>query len=290
MMLIDPSFIERAVNERGSEVRRKNEPREEPWARAAVPHCTETMARKADPTIRGRLLVAARAEFSEHGLDGALMGNITGRAGVSKGAFYLHFRSKEDAFEEVANEFFAVFWRHLDGMEELLESETEPGEVFSELLRRDLSMLEFLWSERAFGQVLFEGARSPRHRHLIEAFAARIQERVERFLTIDQSRGRLLPGVDVKTLAAFVAGGFDRYARVLLVSEQKPDIERDLRGFHEFICRGCATPEHQDLLGFIEPGEAEHPESPHGSSSHKETPSARPPTSPSPRHDQERKA
>lgn len=216
-----------------------------------VLHGPLVMARKADPTIRGRLLAAARSEFSEHGLDGALMGNITARAGVSKGAFYLHFRSKEDVFEEVANEFFAAFFSHLDGLEQLLDSDTDPNEVLAELHRRDLTMLEFLWSERAFGQVLFEGARSARQRHLIEAFAARIQERVERFLTIDQARGRLLPDVDVKSLAQFIAGGFDRYARVLLVSKEKPDIEKHLRSFHEFICRGCTTAECQQLLGIF---------------------------------------
>lgn len=177
------------------------------------------------------------------------MGNITARAGVSKGAFYLHFRSKEDAFEEVANEFFGAFFGHLDGVEELLDSDADPNEVLAELHRRDLTMLEFLWQERSFGQVLFEGARSARQRHLIEAFATRIQERVERFLLIDQARGRLLPGVDVVALAQFIAGGFDRYARVLLVSKEKPDIERHLRGFHEFICRGCTTFDCQQLLG-----------------------------------------
>lgn len=207
------------------------------------------MSRKADPTIRGRLLAAARAEFSEHGLDGARMGNITARAGVSKGSFYLHFRSKEDAFEEVANEFFAAFFGHLDGIEELLSSACEPTEILDELHRRDLGMLEFLWTEREFGKVLFEGARSPRQRHLIEAFAARIQERVEQFLAIDQAHGRLLPGVDIRTLAQFIAGGFDRYARVLLSSKNKPDIERDLRAFHEFICRGCTTSACQKMLG-----------------------------------------
>lgn len=207
------------------------------------------MSRKADPTIRGRLLAAARAEFSVHGLDGARMGNITARAGVSKGTFYLHFRSKEDAFEEVANEFFSAFFGHLDGIEALLTSEREPTEVLSELHRRDLAMLEFLWTERDFGRLLFEGARSPRQRHLIEAFAARIQERVEQFLAIDQARGRLLPGIDIRTLAQFIAGGFDRYARVLLSSPNKPDIERDLHAFHEFICRGCTTPECQQMLG-----------------------------------------
>lgn len=42
------------------------------------------------------LLKAAAAEFSEHGLNGAKLEAIAERAGVTKGAIYSHYNSRED--------------------------------------------------------------------------------------------------------------------------------------------------------------------------------------------------
>jgi AcrR family transcriptional regulator len=208
-----------------------------------------SMARKADPTIRGRLLEASRIEFAEHGLDGAHLSNITARAGVSKGAFYLHFRSKEDAFEEVAEEFFGRFFDILDRFEQIAQSDIESPEVYQAMHNGDCEIMECLWQERAFARVLFEGAHSPRQIHLIERFAKRIQERVERLLAIDLGRGRLLANTNIRPLAQFIAGGFDRYARVLLASSEKPDIRQDLAELQRFICRGAMTPDYLESLG-----------------------------------------
>lgn len=207
------------------------------------------MARKADPTIRGRLLDAARQEFAEHGLVGALLSNVTARAGVSKGAFYLHFRSKEDAFEEVAEAFFSRFFVILDRVEEIARSDLEPLRAMELISQGDVEIMDYLWNERAFARVLFEGAYSPRQCHLIERFAERVQCRVERLLAIDQDRGRMLPDIDIRVLALFVAGGFDRYARVLLASTERPNIVSDLRQLQSFICRGAMTQEFLTAIG-----------------------------------------
>ena len=59
------------------------------------------MPRPSDPHARARLLDAARAVFSERGLDRSKVEDITTRAQLSKGAFYLHFESKEEAFREL---------------------------------------------------------------------------------------------------------------------------------------------------------------------------------------------
>lgn len=201
------------------------------------------MARKADPTIRGRLLNAAKVEFSAHGLDGARISTITENAGVSKGAFYLHFETKEHAFEEVAAAFFETAFRMMDGLEEILETKTDIEEMRRLVLDHDMKVFEYLWCERAFARVLFQGAHSAKHHHLIEAFARRVETRVEGLLEIDLRQGRVRPGINVKILAGFVAGGFDRYARFLLSSEEKPDIRTDLQGLSDFMHLGLLHPE-----------------------------------------------
>ena len=59
---------------------------------------------------RARLLEAAEACFSESGYDGTGVAKICRRAGVSKGAFYHHFETKQAIFLELLN----IHWQFFD--------------------------------------------------------------------------------------------------------------------------------------------------------------------------------
>src|SRR3954465_10315856 len=63
------------------------------------------MSRPADPNAKDSLIAAARREFARRGLKGARIEDITARCGLSKGAFYLHFASKEALFKELVSRF-----------------------------------------------------------------------------------------------------------------------------------------------------------------------------------------
>src|SRR5256885_13778348 len=63
------------------------------------------MARPADPNARSALIAAARKEFVHAGIRGARIEDITQSCGLSKGAFYLHFESKEALFAELVAAF-----------------------------------------------------------------------------------------------------------------------------------------------------------------------------------------
>ena len=62
------------------------------------------MARPADPHARASLISAARREFVRHGIVGAHIEDITQACKLSKGAFYLHFESKEALFKVLVDE------------------------------------------------------------------------------------------------------------------------------------------------------------------------------------------
>lgn len=56
---------------------------------------------KARAETRAKLLTAAATEFSRHGVQGARIQAIAGAAGVAVGTFYVHFKDKDELFEEV---------------------------------------------------------------------------------------------------------------------------------------------------------------------------------------------
>ncbi len=62
---------------------------------------------------RGRLLQAAEALFARSGYDGTGVSEICEAAGVSKGAFYHHFATKQDVFLALLNGWLAVLERQM---------------------------------------------------------------------------------------------------------------------------------------------------------------------------------
>src|SRR5438874_4707043 len=107
------------------------------------------MPRPADPTAKIDLLRAAEQVFVEHGVDHAKIEDITGRAGHSKGSFYLHFGSKEDAFRQIVETMLARLAACLDESELLYaDSVDDVGEFLEHWRAKDLEMFEFIWANR----------------------------------------------------------------------------------------------------------------------------------------------
>jgi AcrR family transcriptional regulator len=65
------------------------------------------MAQARSLQTHDRILEAARLAFAENGYDATGVEEICRRAGVSKGAFYHHFPSKQDVFLELLNGWLA---------------------------------------------------------------------------------------------------------------------------------------------------------------------------------------
>src|SRR5512145_2325102 len=70
------------------------------------------MARRPRPGAHEALLEAAREEFARVGLERARVEDIARRAGISKGAFYLHFRTKDAVFREIVQRFLGALEDH----------------------------------------------------------------------------------------------------------------------------------------------------------------------------------
>src|SRR3989338_7372311 len=63
----------------------------------------KTYAERSTETI-GKLVAAARGLFGERGFEAVTVDDIVAEAGMSKGAFYHHFGSKDDILEHVVDE------------------------------------------------------------------------------------------------------------------------------------------------------------------------------------------
>jgi len=80
-----------------------------------------------NPERANRILDAALKLISHYGYDKTTVGEIAAEAGVSKGAIYLHWSSKEELFEALV---WRETWRYTDDFMARVEADPDGGTLF----------------------------------------------------------------------------------------------------------------------------------------------------------------
>lgn len=199
------------------------------------------MSRVADPKAKITLLHAAEEVFAERGLGGAKVEEIARRAGVSKGAFYLHFESKEAALKELVESFLARCKGHFAPPGAYPELPDDPADLLDFALQRDLQIYEFLWQNRAFLRIL--PSCQGDYDYLVIAFRAEIAATAREWVDYWRREGIFRKDVDADLAATLIGGAYNELSVRLLVEERKPPLEHWLRFALESFFRAFGTPE-----------------------------------------------
>ena len=207
------------------------------------------MSRIADPRAKIELLRAAEAVFTEHGLAASKVEHITARAGVSKGAFYLHFESKDDCWRQIIEGFVAKLANCLDLHEKFRSDLTASvAEHLERWHHRDLEMLEFSWQNRAILRMVLAGGGGTPYAYLIDEFAARVAEATESWLRLAMKAGVYRDDLDTRITIALISGGYERMVRALISCPKRPDIAAWSYQALSIFTRGLLTDEARDVL------------------------------------------
>jgi AcrR family transcriptional regulator len=197
------------------------------------------MSRLADHRAKIELLRAAEAEFAEHGLASAKVEAITARAGVSKGAFYLHFESKEDCYRRIVEGFIAHFATCIEPPEYLAgELSRTMSELEAKVRPHDVAILEFCWQNRALLRMLLAGGGGTPYAYLVDEFRERTRNQSEDWIRRGIEHGLYRRDVDAVIVAALVSGAYDHLIRDLIRQDKKPDIEAWSRQLFDLFTRG----------------------------------------------------
>ncbi|GAC1393634.1 MAG: hypothetical protein NVSMB47_01270 [Polyangiales bacterium] len=200
------------------------------------------MGRTGDVNAKIDLLRAAEAVFLERGLDKATIEEITARAGRSKGSFYLHFASKEDAFRALVETFLARLASLIEPMSDSLADPTlGPAEASAAWREKDLAVFDFLWSNRHVARLLVSGGSSVAFGYMIDSFAERARASTRRRLERGVVAGAYRDDLDPDFASLMVSGVYDRVARALVRLEHKPDFTRWVDEIHRFIDHGVVS-------------------------------------------------
>lgn len=201
------------------------------------------MARQ-ERAIRTRrtILEAAAAVFDERGYTSATIGEILERAGVTKGALYFHFGSKEELALGVFEEQLAIA---LPPQSAKLQELVDSGLVLALRLRTEPLV------RASVGLALDQGAlgldRTP-------AFGMWIDQ-TTRTLAEAKAGGELLPHVDVTETAELLVGSFSGVQLLSQLRCQRRDLEHRVVVLFHHMLPGIAVPAVLARLD-ISPGRA----------------------------------
>ncbi len=171
---------------------------------------------------RARLVVAAKAVFEEKGFHEARVSDIAQRTGVSHGAFYHYFDSKEDILREVATALDLTLNAGVDIIRDPLSTAT-PRERLTAALRLRLE------AHRKEARIMSVIVQVSRHNEEINAlwtelYERHCQEMVEGIEDL-QRRGLADPELDPVIVTDALATMIFRFAEQCLVADARYDFD-----------------------------------------------------------------
>lgn len=209
------------------------------------------MARPADPNARNALLAAARKEFHRSGIQRARIEDITQACGLSKGAFYLHFESKEALFQELVGQLEQAVEQHrLNRQQVRLDLGFERRRVTPALMqalseaeqREDRLLLELLWEHRDVTDVLLRGSQGTVFEGVMWSIIDREVERVALDCAALKYAHTMRDDVPADVVGLMVVGTYLLVARRLAAMDERPDFDHWVRSLHQLIAEGIRPP------------------------------------------------
>ena len=189
---------------------------------------------------REQLLDAALSAFTEGGYDATHVEHVVKAAGVSRGTFYLHFKSKHEVFEALVDRMLALFLtaRPLEALPEI-----QTFEDAEQALRTSYrTVFEVFHEHRRLARLLFDEAIG-----INKGFRAKLEHhyrdwhvRVTELIDVLVDRGIARRSLDVEVTGEMVIGIVERLARRYLFQDPDADLDRLVEALVAFeLCGVC---------------------------------------------------
>jgi AcrR family transcriptional regulator len=167
---------------------------------------TPTKKRRSREETRQRLLDASIKVFARNGYERATVDEIVREAGFSKGAFYVHFESKEDLFWEMLQE-------RIDAQQEVFRQAMDENLSVTENEQRILDAM-FSMSRGPIGPAIFleftaHGMRNEKVRERLAEMYERWHSFAVEVIEHGRETGKVRDDVDVSLLASVLIAIFE---------------------------------------------------------------------------------
>ena len=188
-----------------------------------------------------RIHAAARDEFLAKGYQAASLRNIVKTAGVTTGALYGYYDSKEALFAALVDEPYrhvldtyrdAVF-----GFEALRPEEqvVQMGEVGRHCMQE---LLVYMDARRRAFHLILERAEGTPYSSLIDQLVTMEVTATERYCGVLRSMGKAVPDIDPRLEHMLVTGMMNAYCEIIIHDMPLADAQRYLEELSDFYTAG----------------------------------------------------
>jgi AcrR family transcriptional regulator len=149
---------------------------------------------------KAKIIKAARSVFAKKGYHDATMDDIATEVGVSKGALYSYFESKESLLKEISLQGHQTLRNVLGETHKFENLESALDEVYSKITE------QFKGNLHTHFEVIALSSHDPKIRQIIIEDYQRDIEAVEAFVQAKKKQGAIRTDVDARVLAELFTG------------------------------------------------------------------------------------
>lgn len=206
------------------------------------------MEEKSNGTLQ-KILSVAEMEFLDKGFRGASLREIVKSAGVTTGAFYGYFKSKEELFDALVKEhaeyILGIYDSILVEFEKMpLEQQIDSMDDYSSLgFQR---MFEYAWEHKMPFRLILKSADGTKYENFIQTLSQKDIDSTDDFYNLLESQGKSVERIDYLIEQIVITGTFSSFFTLILQDIPKSEAERGLSQMFRFYRGGWNSLMHFD--------------------------------------------
>lgn len=171
------------------------------------------------PTTLERIHIAAKREFLEKGFLGASLRNIVKCAGVTTGAFYGYYDSKEKLFDALVSEQYEhVMDMYMSTQNSFKELEAEKqqanmGKIGGECLEQ---MIDYMYANEDEFRLILMCSKGTRYENMVHEMSEVEVQATHDFVEVMRENGIEVREIDPKLEHVLVSGMFTAFFELLI--------------------------------------------------------------------------
>lgn len=187
------------------------------------------------------ILSAGKAEFMEKGYKSASLRNIVKNAGVTTGAFYGYYASKEELFDELVKEhadYFMYEYKKVQHDFKKLTPAEQEGEMGKTSGNWMIWIIDYIYDHLDAFRLIISRSEGTRYENFIHEIVEIEMESTHDFISVMKGSGKNIRYIDPQLEHILVSGMFTAFFEVVIHDMTKEQAKEYISELREFQTAG----------------------------------------------------
>lgn len=194
---------------------------------------------------RTKVLEAAKRIFAKHGFAGATLDQVAADAGMTKGAVYWHYSSKNDLYLALCEHNLSQQTKLIPMEAEGILNSSDPIQAIAAWLRSQFQeCLEGPEQAMLFFEFLVS-SRDPEIRQRLSSAFEELYQQVARMFEALQSKGQLRQNIAPKAMAVYIQSLLHGLLVTWLINPREADLDSMTEDLAQLLWNGFYSEDHE---------------------------------------------